>query len=159
MWLGIIVVVIAIGIGVLIGSKQAKANKQLINEGKMIQRDYRFAEKGEEFTAKVGTMGDVADKLKNMYLPCPMKGNTSTQVNFTGEKFTARLYRVDYDEPSGIAIYRFEFTSWKTYRGRYEQNNAMNILMTSIEKAFLELDPNTAVKSYDIDFKTKHSIF
>ena len=35
----------------------------------------------------------------------------------------------------------------------------MNALMTSVEKTFLSLDPNTGVKTYEIDFKTKHNIF
>ena len=41
----------------------------------------------------------------------------------------------------------------------YENDNAMNILMTSVEKCFLELDPNTGVSFYDLDFKTKHKLF
>ena len=158
MWLGFLVLAIVLAIAIPLGIKQGKANKQLIEEGKMIPRGNRYAEKGEEFTSKIGSMENLKEKLQNMYLPCRMEGNTS-QVKFTGEKFSARLYKVDFDEPSGIAIYRFEFTSWKTYRGMYEQNNSMNVLMTSVDKVFLELDPNTAVKSYDIDFKTKHSIF
>lgn len=159
MGLGIALAVIAVGIGVAIGMKQAKQKQQLVNEGKMIKRQYRYAEQGEEFTSKIGTYKALADQISHMYSPCKIEGNTSTQVTFTGSTYAARLYKVKFDEPSGIGVFRFEFTHWKTYRGRYENDNAMNVLMTSVEKCFLALDPNTGVTSYALDFKTKHSIF
>ena len=159
MWLGILIAVVAIGIGVALGMKQAKQNKQLISEGKMIRRDLRFAEKSEEFTSRVGSYKALADKISSMYSPCKIEGNASTQVVFTGSTYAARLYKVKFDEPSGIGIFRFEFTHWKSSGGVYENVNAMNVLMTSVEKCFLELDPNTGVSFYDLDFKTKHKVF
>ena len=159
MWLGILIAVVAIGIGVALGMKQAKQNKQLISEGKIIRRDLRFAEKGEEFTSRVGSYKALADRISSMYSPCKIEGNASTQVVFTGSTYAARLYKVKFDEPSGIGIFRFEFTHWKSSGGVYENVNAMNVLMTSVEKCFLELDPNTGVSFYDLDFKTKHKVF
>ena len=159
MWLGLLIAAIAIGIGVAIGVSQAKKKQQLVNEGKMIKRQYRYAEQGEEFTAKIGTYKALADKISHMYSPCKIDGNTSTQVNFTGSTYAARLYKVKFDAPSGIGVFRFEFTRWKTYRGMYENDNSMNVLMTSVEKCFLELDPNTGVTMYPLDFTTKHNIF
>ena len=159
MWWVILLVIAAVGIGVMLGLKQARQNKQLISEGKMIRRDLRFAEKGEEFTSRVGSYKALADKISSMYSPCKIEGNASTQVVFTGSTYAARLYKVKYDEPSGIGIFRFEFTHWKSSGGVYENVNAMNVLMTSVEKCFLELDPNTGVRFYDLDFKTKHKVF
>ncbi|MBR6119624.1 MAG: hypothetical protein IKQ04_04825 [Oscillospiraceae bacterium] len=159
MWFGILIAVVAIGIGAALGMKQAKQNKQLISEGKMIRRDLRFAEKGEEFTSRVGSYKALADKISSMYSPCKIEGNASTQVVFTGSTYAARLYKLKFDEPSGIGIFRFEFTHWKSSGGVYENVNAMNVLMTSVEKCFLELDPNTGVRFYDLDFKTKHKVF
>jgi len=159
MWFGILIAVVAIGIGAALGMKQAKQNKQLISEGKMIRRDLRFAEKGEEFTSRVGSYKALADKISSMYSPCKIEGNASTQVVFTGSTDAASLYKVMFDEPSGIGIFRFEFTHWKSSGGVYENVNAMNVLMTSVEKCFLELDPNTGVSFYDLDFKTKHKLF
>ena len=159
MWFGILIAVVAIGIGAALGMKQAKQNKQLISEGKMIRRDLRFAEKGEEFTSRVGSYKALADKISSMYSPCKIEGNASTQVVFTGSTYAARLYKLKFDEPSGIGIFRFEFTHWKSSGGVYENVNAMNVLMTSVEKCFLELDPNTGVRFYDLDFKTKHKLF
>ncbi|MBR6407442.1 MAG: hypothetical protein IKS19_02450 [Clostridia bacterium] len=159
MWIAILIAAAAIGIGIAVGVSQAKKNNQLISEGKMIKRTYRYAEKGEEFTSKIGSFKALADTIATMPMPCKAEGNTSTQVIFTAKTFAARLYKVQFDQPSGIGVFRFEFTRWKEYRGMYEEANAMNVLLTSVEKAFLQLDPNTGVKNYDIDFKTKHSVF
>lgn len=159
MWWGILIAALAVGIGLAIGLKQANQKKQLISEGKMIRRDYRYAEKGEEFTSRVGSYQALADKISQMYSPCKIEGNTSTQVVFTGSTYAARLYKVKFDAPSGIGIFRFEFTHWKSSGGVYENDSAMNVLMTSVEKCFLALDPNTGVTFYDLDFKTKHKVF
>ncbi|MBQ1553786.1 MAG: hypothetical protein IIZ66_09575 [Clostridia bacterium] len=153
----IIILAIILAIAVPLGIKQGKENKKLFEEGKIIQRPLHFAEKGEEFVSRIGTTDNLKAELEKMVLPCETKGNT-TQATFTGSSYSARLYRVDFDEPSGVAIYRFEFTAWKTNSATYVEAISMNRLMTAVEKAFLALDPNTAVTSYDIDFKTKHSI-
>ena len=158
MWIAMILIfAIIFAIAIPLGIKQGKATKKLYEEGKIIQRDSRFAEKGEEFTSRIGSMENLKAELQKMVLPCDTKGTTS-QATFTGDKFTARLYKVDYDGPSGIAVYRFEFTSWKTHNGMYVESVGMNMLMTAVEKVFLALDPGTAVKLYGLDFKTKHSI-
>ena len=159
MWFFVIAVfAIILAIAIPLGIKQGKANKQLLEEGKIIQRNLHFAEKGEEFTSKIGSKENLKAQLEQMTLPCAMKGNTSQAV-FTADTYTARLYQTAFDEPSGIAVYRFEFTSWKSNGTTYNEAIGMNMLMTSVEKVFLTLDPNTAVKQYDIDFKTKHSVF
>ena len=156
MWLGLLLSAAAIAIGVLIGMKKVKATKKLLNEGKIIKRDYHFAEKGEEFTAHIGSLAALGETLNQMPVPCKMQGNTA-QVNFTGTTYAARLYKVDFNSELGMATYRFEFTAWKTYRGMYEQNDEMNMVLTAVEKAFLSLDAQTTVGTYDINFKTKHS--
>lgn len=154
----IIVIGVFLGISIPLIIKKRKEVQKLLNDGKIVQRDIHFAEKGEEFTSKIGSYQALSEALGKMELPCRMSGNTS-KVEFTGRAFTAGLYRVDFDKPSGIAIYRFEFHSWKSYRGMYEQSNEMNMLMTSVEKAFLSLDPYTSVSNYAKNFKTKHSLF
>ncbi len=159
MGLAILLVIVAVGIGVLIGLKRAKVIKELRNDGKIVVRNYRYAEKGEEFTSKIGTFVALKEELEKADIPCAMEGNASTEVDFKSTNYSARLYKVDFDEPSGIGIFRFEFTSWKTGRYGYLDDNSMNMLMTSIEKAFLNLDPNTGVTSYELNFKTKHNFF
>ena len=158
MWLGILLCVLAVGIGLAIGIPRGMKIKKLREDGKIVVRNYRYAEKGEEFTSRVGSFEALKYQLENAEIPCGMQGNTATQVDFSSSNFAARLYKVDFDEPSGIGIFRFEFTRWKTARYGYMDDSLMNMLMTSVEKAFFNLDPNTGVKFYDLNFKTHHSI-
>ena len=152
-----LIIAVVFAAAVAIGLKKRKQISQLRDDGKIIRREYRFAEKGELFTSKIGSYVELKKELEKMLLPCAMKGNTSSKVEFTAKNYTARLYRVDFHEPSGVGQYRFEFTSWKNGRYGYLDETGMNILMTSIEKAFLALDPNTGVSTYGLNFKTSHS--
>ncbi len=157
MWLGILLSVLAIGIGLAIGIPRGKKIKALRDQGYTVMRAPHYAEKGEQFTSRVGSCSAVKDGLLNVPLPCEMEGNVSTVVNFNSRSFAARLYRAAFDEQSGVAVYRFEFTRWKSARYGYEDETSMNMLMTSVEKVFLKLDPNTGVQSYGLNFKTRHS--
>ena len=159
MWLGILLVIAAIGIGLAIGIPRGQQIAQLRKDGAIVQRSMRYAEKGEQFTSKIGTYTALRDQIQNMRSPCSMDGNVSSTVNFNAANFAARLCMVDFDQQSGVGIFRFEFTRWKNGRYTYVDDHLMNMLMTSVEKAFLALDPNTGVQTYNINFKTKHSIF
>ncbi len=159
MWIAVVVIVVAIGIGLAIGIPRGKEIKRLREEGKITVRDRKFPEKGEEFTSKGGTLVALKKQLEVAEIPCALEGNAGTQVNFNSKNHSARLYKVDFDEPSGIGIFRFEFTHWKPTDYGYVDGEMMNMLMTSVEKIFLNLDPNTGVKTYDLDLKVHHSIF
>lgn len=159
MWWMYFLIATVIIIAVVIGLNQRKEIEQLRAEGKIVERSYRYAEKGEEFTAKIGNYSVLKDQLVKLVTSCGMEGNTDSQVIFKSANFSAHLYKVDFDEAFGIGIYRFEFTQWRTAEYGYADDNKMNMLMTAVEKAFLQLDPNTGVKSYDLNFKTKRSVF
>ena len=64
MWWGILLVVLAIGIGIALAIPRGKKIKQLREDGKIVLRNYRYAEKGEEFTSKVGTFEALKDQLE-----------------------------------------------------------------------------------------------
>ena len=159
MWIAIVVIVIAVAIGVAIGVKRGKELKALQDDGKIVRRDMHYAERGQEFTAKIGSYGALKEALEKQGIPCNAEGNTATQIAFSGTNFKARLYKVDFDQPSGVGVYRFEFTHWETGRYTYANETGMNMLLTAVEKAFLSLDPNTGVSSYDMKFKTKYKMF
>lgn len=158
MWMVYVATALVIGIAVFIGLKQRKVLKGLKAEGKIVDRSLNFAEKGEEFTAKIGSYTALKEQLLKLVKICAMEGNTSSVVKFQSKCYAARLLRVDFDEPSGIGIFRFEFTRWKEGDYTYVDNTEMNMLMTAVEKAFLNLDPNTGVKKYNLSTKTKHSL-
>lgn len=121
--------------------------------GTAIDRSFDFMECIETFTLRrvsdeefVAAMkaGPVTDQSHTT-----MKGNAS-RIEFCGA-FDAVLERLEQtDEKS---VYQFKFTRWRTSDGT--PSLAMNILLTSVEKAFLALDPNTQVTSKMGDYKTK----
>lgn len=159
MWIAVVGIIAAIGIGVAIGVSRGKKIKALQDEGKIVRRDMHYAEKGEEFTSKIGSYGALKEALETLGIPCAAEGNTATQILFSETDFKARLYKKAFDEPSGIGVYRFEFTHWKTDRYSNANETGMNMLLTAVEKAFLKLDPNTGVSTYAMQFKTKHTLF
>ena len=159
MWFGISVFLIALTIGVSIGVSRWKKIKTLREEGKIILRDSRYAEQGEVFTSRIGSYGALKQALEHRGIPCTAEGSTATQILFSGTGFRARLCRQAFDAESGVGVYRFEFTSWRTGSYGYQNETGMNMLLTTVERAFLDLDPKTGVTSYDLQLRTKHTLF
>ena len=160
-WIFIIVIIGAIGIGVYIGTKQAKFQKEKVAEGKMITRDLNFMKDAEEFTLCAFDPQCVTEAVKNLdytELCANMEGSAERQIfKFKGRSWAAQLYRVS--ENDSQACYRFEFTSWKMDRYMPRDFSYMNMMATAIEKIFLSIDPNTQVRCIRQEIKTKHDFF
>ena len=62
-------------------------------------------------------------------------------------------------EETGRNAYCFEYTHWQTHNGIPYEYNAMNTVLTTVERTFLELDPNTQVSSKKIEIKTRPKFF
>lgn len=136
--------------------------ESLASEGKIIKRGNDFYEKASEFTLTLSDKSLVTEglhKLPYNDFSAGMKGDTVQQrFRFDGGDYTAVLYLCN--EEGDNVTYHFQFESWKTNQygaafGAYR----MNMLITAIEKMFLNIDPNTQVKSWYIDTKTKSSFF
>ena len=158
MFITILISVGAIGLGVAIGLKKAKKEKELYNKGIIMRRDINYAEKGEEFTSKVGDLQRVKESLSSLNAGCEFKGSVQ-EVVFKGKPFAATLSLVSFDEATGTAVYRFNFTHFRESGYSYENGTGMNMLLTAVEKMFLSLDPDTSVKTFDVGFKKKRSVF
>lgn len=76
---------------------------------------------------------------------------------FTGSTWSARLYRKN--DEAGKTIYSFQYLNWKTHNGGIMYEDYMNMLLTSIEKMFLSIDPDTQVKTRLLETKTSHKFF
>ena len=134
----VVLIVVAIGFS-------AWWKGRLIGQGKIIQRASDFVEYAEALKAldlkKTGTS---------------LEGNTKA-VKFTGAYFSASIRCVEQTETN--SVYRFEFDSWKTKYGRPSFENEMNMLLTMVEKMFVQLDPNAQVSTVKNEITTKRSIF
>ncbi len=157
MW-SIVVVVALVGIGAWYGLQ--KGNK-LRSEGKIITRKSVFYEEGREFTVALNNPDLVAQKLKELpysEMKLSMSGDSQRQsFNFTCYNFEAQLWCKSADEEK--SVYCFTFNSWKTLHGLAAGSVEMNMLLTAIEKMFLSIDPNTQVRTWALETKTKHSFF
>ena len=131
-WIFLIAVV---GVGVILGVKQAQRNKELYESGKMTKRNYKITDEAEEFTLVGADFSNVSRAIDS--------------YNFA-----------DYRISDGKNIWYFSFMNWKEDRyGLPEDVTEMNILVTGIEKIFLSIDPNTEVKNTPIQTKTKTKFF
>ena len=149
-----------IGIALAVGISK---NKKLIAAGQIAKRDTDFADYASEFTSRVGSIEAVTYAVKSLdysMIGANMKGNSDRQwFAFEGAGYKAELNCIAYDEPSGIAIYKFHFSQFSLRNGIPVGALSMNKLLTQIEKMFLSFDPYTGVKNYKIDFNTKHKVF
>lgn len=134
-------------------------HKKLVDSGKVIERGRDFVEKAEDFFIAPESSAQVAERIR--LLPYEeMKASMKTENNgqsflFTGVTWSARLYRKK--DEAGKAVYSFQYLNWKTYNGGIQYGDQMNMLLTSIEKMFLGIDPNTQVKTRLLETKTRHS--
>ncbi|MDR3209051.1 MAG: hypothetical protein LBT36_00280 [Oscillospiraceae bacterium] len=133
-----------------------RRNKKLLEAGRIIKRDSHFIESSETFTLSGGEFAKLVPALQTMDITgtgvsWESKGATQTVSFKSGNGWTAVLTAL---ERGGEKYrYRFQFTGWKTRNGAPLSEDTMNMLLTSLEKAFLTLDPNTQVETER--FKTK----
>ena len=132
---------------------------RLIGQGKIIQRAKDFVEYAEIFTTRPIANEEYVAALKALDLKktgVSLEGNTKA-VKFSGIYFSASIRCVEQTDTN--SVYRFEFDSWKTKYGRPSFENEMNMLLTAVEKMFVQLDPNAQVSTVKNEITTKRSIF
>ena len=69
--------------------------------------------------------------------------------------YTTQFFSVVGEKDS----YYFHFTNWDTRNGVNPQSEQMNTLLTTIEKVFLKIDPQTQVSTEDIKVKHRPKFF
>lgn len=161
MWFAYLLIAGALSVGLILGLRQAKVNRQLIDEGRIVQRKYIITEQAEEFTVQGADFARVLQGIQDADLRgsgVSVQKNEAKQVFFfNGSNWKAEMYRKD--DMGGKNVWYFHFTNWKTYRGMVQEHIPMNILLTAMEKMFLSIDPAAQVKNVSIQVKTKPSFF
>ena len=120
MGLGIILVIIAIAIaiGVAVGLKRGEDTKKLMEEGKVIKRDFSFVETAEIFTLSNADFSDVVSTIKEADLSdAKVSADSSSDkqaIIFMANGWSAQLYRIENDGEK--CVYCFNFTNWQTSR-------------------------------------------
>ena len=158
---GVVIIIIAVGIGVTVGLSQRKKANALIEDGRMVKRDISFVETAEVFTLSNADFSRVVDAIKVSDLSgtgvSADRNSEKQAILFKSGGWAAQLYRMEDD--GNKYVYCFVFTSWQTYRGIPQNHVQMNLLITAVEKAFINIDQDTQVQSSKIRTKSKASFF
>ena len=135
--------------------------KKLVDSGQIIKRDSSYMEKAHIFTLTNGDWPRVWEELRtaDYHGTCSgTKDSTRPLVLYKGVNWTAELYKCGTVEGEKDT-YRFQFTHWETRQGLIQYESDMNTLLTTVEKTFLKIDPQTQVSEQAIDIKTKTKFF
>ena len=134
--------------------------KKLTAEGKIIKRKYNFYKNKQIFKSFISDEQGFYQALTNSVQRtgvCSFSGNYDITVTYRGRSWTARLDRLQSDD--GSLMFAYALVQFDEYRGTPKNAMDFNIILTAIEKVFLQYDPNTKITEQAINFKTKHSLF
>lgn len=136
---------------------------RLMGQGKIMKRPSDFVEYAEIFTIRPIPNEQYAAALKALDLKntgVALSGNTGKVLfkpAFRGQEwYDASLTCVE--QTGEKSVYRFEFGSWKVTYGKPAFDDQMNMLLTLVEKMFVQLDPNAQVSTIKNEIERKHSI-
>ena len=145
------IIAICVAIGVAIG--KAKQNKYL-NAGKIIKRKTEFWDEEETFVCAVSYDAIVNAVRATNY------AEDGITVNFFNNRITFEAYGWDSSlDVAGNAgdkyVYKYSVHSYRTRKGMIRDPLRMNIVLTSVEKMFLSLDPTTTLETHKIKRTTR----
>lgn len=161
MFIAWIIIIAAVAIGLIIGISNGMKTKKLAEEGKIIHRQSSFWESKEFFTTSA-TYKQIKEKIRdNSFDSCPVSiqfdNNGRQSVLFKSGTWSASLDCLDTQGDK--EVFRFNFLQWDTRRGIPYGLDSMNVLMTTIEKIFLSIDPATTVETRKMEVKSKTKFF
>ncbi len=135
--------------------------QRLIDEGQIIKRSANFEETAEIFTLSNASWERVWEELRTADYHGAASGSRDAQhpmIVYKGAGWGAELYQMETDAGEKDSYY-FHFTNWDTRNGVNPQSEQMNTLLTTIEKVFLKIDPQTQVSTEDIKVKHRPKFF
>lgn len=135
--------------------------QRLVDEGQIIKRSANFEEKAEIFTLSNADWERVWEELRTADYHGTASGSRDAQhpmVVYKGAGWGAELYKMKTDAGEKDSYY-FYFTNWNTRNEVNLQSEQMNTLLTTIEKVFLKIDPQTQVSMEDIKVKHRPKFF
>lgn len=133
--------------------------KKLAAEGKVVRRSSRFQEEAEDFICSMERAEQVAERIRQlpyaeMKISLDVRGGQSFQ--FAGIRWRAELCFREIKD--GKHVYTFQFLNWNMHNGMLMHEAQMNMLLTAVEKMFLDIDPDTQVQTRLVETKTRHHL-
>lgn len=147
-------------IAVILGYFSAQKQKELLSEGKIAKRDMGFEDYAEIFTIRDVSFSEIWAELKTADYSGKVNGSADVaneRVVYKGSDWEAHLYHMKEEQERNA--YCFEFLKWRTHNGITQSATDMNIVLTTIEKVFLKIDPNTQVSKRKNITKSKPKFF
>lgn len=134
--------------------------QKLYDSGQIIKRNLDYLKQMHYFTLENGDWERVWTALKDAdYHKAASVARDSQKplVHYNGVNWSAQLYKCESN--SGKDRYGFQFLKWTERQGMIQYEAYMNTVLTSIEKTFLRLDPQTEVSTEYVSTKTKPQFF
>lgn len=159
----LIILGVCVALLILFKFLSLRGESKLESQGKIVRREKGFNENAEIFTMGPIDQNKVTEGLKEIgnSMRISINGNTNTQsFSITGgswSQWSARLKLIEADETK--TVYRFLFNHWKSnaHSTTPEDPTSMNIMLTAVEKMFLNIDPNTKVHTEPVSYHTEKS--
>ncbi len=148
-------------IAVIVGAAfvTAQRSKKLFEEGKIIKRPSTFWENAELFITNT-TLESFENAIQKFDLTdCKVSiEHFSNGILFkSSHSWNATVEFKGTKEDKNV--FEFSFPAYKTKNGMPYRVDTMNIIETAVEKAFLSNDPETAVETHKMQYKTKSKLF
>lgn len=164
-WIFIIgVAAIVLGINFYLNTSRKNTLKA---ENKIIDRDAVFFEREHFFETSVSSLKEIGDAIDKSILgsetisfePDYEHGMIVFHNNGSFGTFGAALRAAATTE--NISRYSFRIEAWRETKNGINRQDFFNanVLLTTIEKAFLKLDPQTKVWDQAAKITRKHSLF
>ncbi len=153
------IIALSVGLIAIVTVICAKRNKQLLDSGKIIQRQMNFWENAEYFLCSLSYEEVREAVLAADFSECGLSVTPDLEAQ------AAILFRCRHGwnallrwkgSRDGANVFMFHFPAWRT--GRYGSPygvNQMNMTETLVERIFLSMDPDTAVECRRLQTKTK----
>ena len=159
----LIILGVCVALLILFKFLSLRGESKLESQGKIVRREKGFNENAEIFTMGPIDQNKVTEGLKEIgnSMRISVNGNTNTQsFSITGgswSQWSARLKLLEATEEK--TVYRFLFSNWKSraHSTSPEDPTSMNLVLTAVEKMFLNIDPNTKVHTEPVSYHTEKS--
>lgn len=147
-----IVIIAIMVIAAVVGKKRGD---RLLAEGKVIKRNANFYKNKQFFKSFINDQQAFFNALTASVQStgvCSISGDYGSTVFYKGRTWSARLDRLQSDD--GSLIFSYALTQYDEYRGFPKNLPDFNIMLTAIEKVFIQFDPGTQITEQAINFKS-----
>lgn len=157
----IVIIVVAVVAGIVVLIIRQMRFRRMKEEGKVVKRSYAYEREAEIFTLSNADFGKVVEALQQTdlsksHISWGSSGESQT-ISFQTYCWKAELFRLENE--GELFRYQFQFTHWETHNGGIKNYTNMNVLLTAVEKLFLQLDPNTKVATERQKVHSKPNFF